>query len=50
MTHNNQNTECTEQREDVKSCQGKGATAKGRPTRITPDFNEQTTIWVKGKI
>jgi hypothetical protein len=40
-SHNNQNTECTEQRKTIKRCKGK-VTYKGRPIRITPDFSTET--------
>jgi len=42
-SHNNQNTKCTEQWKNIKSCKGKAqVTYKGRSTRITPDFSRET--------
>ena len=42
-SHNYQNTKCTEQRKNIKSCRGKGqVTCNGRPIRFTPDFSTET--------
>ena len=39
---NNQNIKHTEERKNIKSCQGKGqVTYRGRPIRITPDFSTE---------
>ena len=47
-SHNYQNTNCTEKRNNIKSCKGKSniykgqVTYKGRPIRIIPDFSTET--------
>ena len=41
--YNNQNTKCTEQRKNSKSCKGKcQVTYKSRPIRITSDLSTET--------
>ena len=44
LSHNYQNTKCTEQRKNIKNCKGKKDQViyKGRPIRITPDFSTET--------
>ena len=42
LSHNNQNTKCTEQRKNIKSCKRRGPSNKDRPFRITPDFSTET--------
>ena len=42
MQHNNQNTEHTKQRKNIKSFSGKRPTYKGTLSRITSDFSKDT--------
>ena len=50
-SHNNQNTKCTKQRKNIKSCKGKGGvTYEGRLIKITPDFSTETLKEDPGKM
>jgi hypothetical protein len=42
VSHNNQNTKHTQQTRTLKAARKNQAIYKGRPTRIIPDFSEET--------